>query len=737
MLQKPLVPQDNHGVIAPPGLMTRLVIYAGKRKLQRYLAVALGVASIASAIMTYASITSSSPTGPDPSSVLSLVLINFILLSALIAVVSRSAFSLWTSLRKGSVGSRLQTRIVAMFSLVTILPTITVSVFSAMFFNYGIQSWFDTRVSTGLEESLAVAEAYLDEHKEIIRADAIAMANDLNRELQGAVTNPTAFSNLINGQVALRSLTEAVVIHGDKVIARSRLSFSIAFERLPQDAIERASHGEVAVLTDDDDRVRALIALDNMPDTFLMVGRLIDSRVINHMENAQGAVSEYRRLKSEISKNQINFSIIFVFLALMLLLAAVWYGMFFAGKLVVPISRLIKAAERVRAGDFSTKVQEGAENDEIATLGRAFNRMTNQLENQRKELIAANRQLDERRRFSEAVLAGVSAGVIALNQHKIITLYNRSALSLLNLSTEEVAQGIRMTDILPQITDLLTEAEMKPDKLLQQQVNLTQGEKVLILLVRITVERFKEEIEGFIVTFDDISELIVAQRNAAWADVARRVAHEIKNPLTPIQLSAERLRKKYAEQTSDVENFNKYTDTITRHVRDIGKMVDEFVSFARMPAPVFKMDDLCNILRKSMFSEQVAHADIAYTLTLPDTPLMLECDEAQLNQVFSNILKNAAESIEVRVKNAPQPQGKIDIKAFMTENRTIVEIRDNGTGFPADRIQQMMTPYVTTRSRGTGLGLAIVKKTMEDHKGAIQLENQASGGACITLTFMR
>ena len=723
---------------AKPSVGLRLSGVVKRTKILRYLAFALGFASIVSVIITYVSITqSTSPTGPNPSTVLSMVLINFIFLSGLIAVVSRNAFSLWAALRKGSVGSRLQTRIVAMFSLVTILPTIIVSVFSALFFNYGIQSWFDKQVSTGLQESLAVAEAYLAEHKEIIRADAIAMANDINRDLDMAINNPSSFNNIINGQAGLRSLTEAIVIHKNKLIGRSRLSFSLAFEQLSPDMTERANAGEVVVMADEEDRVRALVALTRMPDTYLIVGRLIDSRVIAHMENAQGAVSQYRKLKSEISRNQINFSVIFVFLAIILLLSAVWYGMFFAGKLVIPVSRLVAAAERVRAGDFSIKVAEGPDNDEIATLGRAFNRMTSQLETQRKELVAANRQLDERRRFTEAVLAGVSAGVIALNHQKIISLYNRSALALLSLTAEEIAQGISITKLLPQISELLEQAEAKPEKTAQQQISVQQGEKMLTLHVRITLERWGNQIEGFIVTFDDISELLVAQRNAAWADVARRVAHEIKNPLTPIQLAAERLRKKYSELAGpDQDNFIKYTDTITRHVRDIGSMVEEFVAFARMPAPVFKPEELNIMLKKAVFSEQVAHSDISYSLNLPETKIILNADERQLSQVFTNLLKNAAESIEARMKQEDKPErGKITIRAYAADDKNLIEIRDNGTGFPHDRIAQMTEPYVTTRAKGTGLGLSIVKKTMEDHKGTIQLENMAEGGACVTLTF--
>jgi two-component system nitrogen regulation sensor histidine kinase NtrY len=380
------------------------------------------------------------------------------------------------------------------------------------------------------------------------------------------------------------------------------------FETLAADVLELADSGEVIIMTDEEEnKIRALVKLDDIEDTYLLIGRLVDSKVIDHMENAQSAVNEYRRLSDQISGIQIQFSVVFLLVALLLLLVAIWYGMYFAQRLVIPLSRLIGASERIRGGDFTARVETRADDDEIARLGRSFNRMTERLESQRGELIDINRQMDERRRFSEAVLEGVSAGVIALDEQKHISLVNKSADQLLHDLQLNEHWGKELTKLIPEITSLLEDAERKPERGAQGQVILKIKSSVLILHVRVTIEAFDGKIEGYIVTLDDLSELSAAQRTAAWSDVARRIAHEIKNPLTPIQLSAERLKRKYGEQIdSDREAFDRYIDTISRHVTDIGHMVEEFVSFARMPKPVFKQKDIVSIIRKAVFSERTS-----------------------------------------------------------------------------------------------------------------------------------
>ncbi len=703
------------------------------------------VAALLSAVVSYVTITgSTAPLGIKPKRFWTLLLVNLGLVTLLIAVIATRIFGLWSALRAGSAGSKLQKRILTLFSVVTIVPTIIVSVFSALFFNMGIQTWFNERVQTAVNESLAVAEAYLSEHKENIRGDALAMANDLNQLAGMTATNLPEFNRIVATQSELRLLTEAIVFQRNRIIAKGRLSFSLAFERIPQDMLERAANGEVVIMTTDDDKVRALVRLDALEGGYLLVGRLVDSKVINHMENAQGAFNEYSQLNSQLDRLQFTFSVVFVTLAVLLLLSSIGYGMVFASRLTNPIANLMAAADRIRGGDFSARVDDTAAADEIGALARVFNRMAEQLEAQRSELIEANRRLDERRRFSEAVLSGVSAGVIALDRDKKTTLSNRSSAAILSKIDQPVAAGTPIADILPGIQELLSQAEHLPGEVAQNTLTVSKDNKTITLHVRITVEKLDDEIEGFIVTFDDISQLVAAQRNAAWADVARRVAHEIKNPLTPIQLSAERLKRKYLKYIDDdQENFIKYTDTISRHVADIGKMVEEFVSFARMPTPVFANEDMGAIIKKAVFSSQVANPSIEYIFDAPQTPVILHADERQIMQVLTNLLKNAAESIEAKF-STPSPlvgeggeRGKIVVRLVSESEQIILTVEDNGTGFPAGEQAAMLEPYVTTRSKGTGLGLAIVKKIVEDHKGMINIENVKTGGARVSLSFLQ
>jgi len=745
---------------------------------RRNLALILTILAFLAAIMTYAAMTgSSAPLGIKPKRVLGFLIFDIGLLALLIIIIASRIYNLWTSLKAGSAGSQLQKRILVMFSLVTITPTLIVSVFSVFFFNLGIQTWFNDRVQTAVDESLAVAEAYLGEHKENIRGDVLAMAADLKQIASLAITDPAEYNRNVGTQATLRLLTEAIVFHDNRIIAQGQLSFALAFEHIPQDVIERADKGEVVILTPQDDKVQALVKLEAPPDTYLLVGRLVDSKVLTHMEHTQGAVNEYNTLKKQLVKLQMTFSAVFVTLALLLLLASIWYGMMFASRLSRPISSLVAAAERVRGGDFSARVEVSADKDEIGKLSRAFNRMTEQLEAQRSELIEANRHIDERRRFSETVLAGVSAGVIALDRDKHITLSNRSANTILSKIDSFIAAEMPIADILPGIQELLAQAEDLPGEVVQSTLTLDKGGKTISLHVRVTVEQLGKEIEGFIVTFDDITPLVAAQRSAAWADVARRVAHEIKNPLTPIQLAAERLKRKYLKFiTEDQDTFIKYTDTITRHVGDIGRMVEEFVSFARMPAPAFANEDIGGIVKKAVFSAQIANPGIEYQLNIPEEECIIYCDERQIMQVMTNVLKNAAEGIEARLSSPspsgrgrgegsasilsegphpsmvkkqhpdavfstiePLPQGEGIIRVHLTHSPEALEltIDDNGIGFPQGEAQKMLEPYVTTRTKGTGLGLAIVRKIMEDHKGRINLENIPEGGARVRLSFLQ
>src|SRR6267154_695462 len=617
----------------------------------RRLAVALAAAALASGIATYLALTGAPPFGPRPTLVLLLLNLDLVLLLALAAVVAKRLFEVRAERRRNLAGSRLQVRLVGLFSLISVIPTIIVAVFSYLFFSFGIESWFSDKVRTAISESLAVAEAYLHEHQQAIRADVLAMANDLNRDAVKLALNPQHLEQVVSAQAALRGLTEAVVFdRAGHMLARSSLSFTLGFEPVPDDAMHLADAGDVAIMTNDsDDRVRALVRLNQFGDVYLFVGRFIEPRVLNHMEETQRAAAQYEQLEGQRSGFQITFALIFMMVAMLFLVAAVAIGIHFATQLAIPVSRLITAAEQVRGGDLAARVPEGDKDDELASLSRAFNRMTYQIESQQRELREANRQLDERRRFTETVLTGVSAGVIGLDSLGRVNLPNRSASALLGTDLEQ-AIGQDLAEVAPDMAGLLHEVERRPDRLAQSQVQLVTGNSTRTLLVRIAAEHNGRNISGFVVTFDDITELLSAQRKAAWADIARRIAHEIKNPLTPIQLSAERLRRKYLKDIkNDPETFRICTDTIVRHVEDIGRLVDEFSAFARMPAPVLKPEDLTTIVEQAVFLQRNAHPDIAFETSFVARPTTLRCDARLVSQAVTNIVKNAIEAGGARV----------------------------------------------------------------------------------------
>ena len=712
-------------------------VWAGGIGLWRKIAIALAAAALASGIATYLALTGAPPFGPRPGVVLTLLNLDLALLLILAAVVAKRLFEVWARRRRGLAGSRLQVRLVGLFGLIAVLPTIIVAVFSYLFFTFGVESWFSDKVRTAISESVAVADAYVKEHQQAIRADALAMATDLNRNAPSFQLNPQYLGPVLTAQAAARGLTEAAVLdRNGTMLARTGLVFALGFEDVSKDALRRAAQGEVVIMTDDkEERVRALVRLDEFSDLYLYVGRFIEPRVLAHRDETHLAAAQYARLEGRRSQFQITFAVIYIVVAMLFLAAAVAIGIHFAAQLADPISRLVGAAERVRAGDLSARVPEGEKDDELVSLSRAFNRMTNQIQSQQRELIEANRQLDERRRFTETVLTGVSAGVIGLDRGGRIHLPNRSASALLGVDLD-LSIGDDLAEIVPEMASLLEEAAMRPDRLAQAQVRIAGDRSTRTLLVRIAAEHDDGEISGFVVTFDDITELLSAQRKAAWADIARRIAHEIKNPLTPIQLSAERLRSKYLKDIKkDPETFKICTDTIIRHVEDIGRMVDEFSSFARMPAPVQKPEDLSTIVEQAVFLERTAHPKIRVEARFAARPVPLRCDARLVGQALINLIKNSIEAIEARIaESGPAPPGHI-VVTVEAAPQVAVSVEDNGKGLPQHGRERLTEPYVTTRTKGTGLGLAIVKKIMEDHRGELVLSDREAGGARVQLVF--
>lgn len=691
------------------------------------LAIFFGLAAIVSGFATYAALTETPPFGSDPDIVIWLLNIDLIILLLLVTLIARRIVSLWSGRKRGLAGSHLQVRLVYIFSFLTAVPVIIVTVFSAFFFHFGIQTWFSEKVQTAVNESLAVAQAYLEEHQQVIRADILAMANDLDRQATLLIGSNTAFEKVMQTQSVLRNLSEAIVFNSEgHILARSGITFSLEFESLPSYALQDANAGEVVLMTgDNDDRVRALVKLNNFADTYLFVGRMVDPQVLSHLAATKQAVDDYADLQARYSGMQVTVTMIFVVVGFLLLLAAIWYGLVLARQLVSPISTLITTADRVRAGDFTARVPEQKTLEEFDYLARAFNRMTKQIQEQQGELLQANRQMDQRRRFTETVLAGVSSGVLAVDEKQMITVVNNSACDLLGKDLE-VLVGKNLTDVIPEFSSLFEQSQERPQKITQGEIPLARKDQSTVLLVRIAIEAIGEEGKGAIITFDDISELQSAQRKAAWADVARRIAHEIKNPLTPIQLSAERLKRKYLSQiTTDPETFKMCTDTIIKHVGDIGRMVSEFSSFARMPEPVMERGDAALDVLESLVLQKQAHPEITFHQTGVETGVYSALfDSQQIRQALTNLLQNAIDSIHARLEQDPSSaKGEIDV--FMARRETdelAIVVSDNGLGLPKnDSLARLAEPYVTHKAKGTGLGLAIVKKIMEDHGGQLVL----------------
>ncbi len=739
--------------------LRRIADWLSQPKVTRLFTIGLLGLSLAAGVGTYAAFTGLTRFGDDPDMVVALINLDLVLLLTIGVVVTRRIVGVWAERRRGSAGSKLYVKLVMLFGLLSVAPAIVVAIFSWLFFDLGLESWFSERVRTAVSESREVAQAYLDEHQKNIRTDALRIARDLNNDARFLQPNPTLLNRMLDIQLRLRDLSEAIVFEGStrRIVARAGLTVVLEFEPIKESLINEASQGEVVLLTSDaEDRVRAIIKLDNFIDLYLYIGRLVDPKVLQRIEQTLGAVQQFERLEGQRSDIKVSFALAFVVVALLLLLTAVWIGLNLAGQLSHPISTLIGATEKVRAGDLEARVPEpesDTRDDELGLLSRAFNRMTAQLRSQRGELLEANKQIDERRRFTEAVLAGVSAGVIGLDSEGRIDLPNRSASDLLGLELEEQL-GEPLAALVPEMGPLIEGARAKRQgRFTEAQIKITSDGYARTLLVRVGAEREEDgaggAVQGFVVTFDDVSLLLAAQRKAAWADVARRIAHEIKNPLTPIQLSAERLKRKYLKEIkSDPETFITCTDTIVRHVGDIGRMVDEFSSFARMPAPTMAQQDICDIVRQAVFLQRNANADVAYEADLPAHPIELRCDGRQISQVVTNLLQNAYDAIEGR-EGPKRSAGRIAVRLRETEGHAaagdagedgaiVIEVEDNGRGLPKEDRDRLTEPYITTRAKGTGLGLAIVKKIMEDHGGTLMLADAPGGqGALVTLTLPR
>jgi two-component system nitrogen regulation sensor histidine kinase NtrY len=572
----------------------------------------------------------------------------------------------------------------------------------------------------------------LAEHTNDIRLDALAIANDLSQNGTIFYGDANGFASFLVNQTAMRGLTEAVIFEPltGQVIASAGLLAGMGAVIPSAADIASARNGQVVVVSAPDATLeRAVIQLDSTPPLMLLIERPIDPAILDHVQRTEAAVAEYQRLSKNRAGLEVSFALIFATVALLVLSAAVLIGLVIANQIARPIGHLMRAAERVRAGDLAVRVPETATGDEVAGLSRAFNRMTGQLAAQRAELMDAYGQLDERRRFTETVLAGVSAGVIGLDAKGRIELPNRAAAEFLGLDLLSRI-GQRLAEVVPEFAGLIDAVMAAPEKPVTAEVEHGPAMAKRMLLVRIGAELKAGVADGFIVTFDDVTELLSAQRKAAWADVARRIAHEIKNPLTPIQLSAERLKRRFAREiTSDAEGFKQMADTIVRHVGDIGRMVDEFSTFARMPAPVMKPELLERILREALVLQRVATPRIDWQVEIETPDVRILCDRRLIGQALTNLLQNAVDAVAMR-----DGAHRVKLRLAAAGGQAVLSVTDDGIGLPETDHGKLTEPYVTHKPKGTGLGLAIVRKIMEDHGGRLELGRNPDGpGAVVSL----
>jgi len=702
--------------------------------------------SLVSALATYLILTGLTPIVPRNEIVLGVLSINLLLVIAMVVVIAVQAVGLRRAWRKKVAGARLHARIVTLFSLLTALPALLLAVAATTTFSRSLDNWFNRQTTSIVMSSLDVAHAYLEEHGQVIRTDIVNMAKDLDEAAPTVAGDQRKFRELMFAQAALRDLPVAYVVDARGTVKVAALEDEkIPYVPPPAHLVAAAEGGQVPLLMPvNTNRVAAITKLHSYPGAYLYVARGVNPTVVRHLRSTEAGVAEYDQLRRARGGLKFAHALMYFMISLTALLAAIWVGLWFAGRLVAPIRRLISAAQQVARGNLKVELPIRRGEGDLRRLSMNFNHMTQQLDQQRSELVDANSQLIERRRFMEAVLSGVSAGVLGLDRDARITLASRSAEKLLGRDAASLV-GRELTEAVPEFAAALVEGQEHNKGRPQQQVTLIIGGEERTFSVRVTHEAQGEEDHGSVVTFDDITELVSAQRTSAWADVARRIAHEIKNPLTPIQLSAERLRRKYTKMiTEDREIFERCTETIIRQVGDVTRMVDEFSAFARTPKPEMTDNDIRDVVRAAVLDRQMASNDIVFETKVGKEPIIVSCDRRLVSQAVSNLVKNAQEAIQAYAESPdkePGWRGRIETIVRRNGDHVDVEVIDNGAGLPKHNRNRLLEPYVTNKgSKGTGLGLAIVQKSVEQHRGTLSLEDAplAPGrahGALIRITL--
>ncbi|WP_027578346.1 PAS domain-containing sensor histidine kinase [Bradyrhizobium sp. Ai1a-2] len=680
--------------------------------------------ALLSAFLTFVVLTGLTPVEPTKHVVYSFLAINAGTILLLVGIIIREIWQVIQARRRGRAAARLHVQIVSLFSIVAVLPAVVVAIVANVMLDRGLDRLFSGPTRVAIQNSLTVARAYMNDHAQLIGGDILGMANDIARARPLYDQDRRSFLEILESSASARNLPGAMLIDKDRnILAQTgiRLDFTTPPEEFLKDVGE--DKPEISVFPEAN-YVAAVIRLRAFTDTFLYVARLLDPRVISQLKQTEASAAEYAAIESQRLGIQVTFALVFAVIALTILVASVLIGLNFANWLVSPIRSLMSAANQVSTGDLSIQVPVHKSEGDLAQLGQTFNKMTQELRTQRDELVSASELIDSRRRFIEAVLSSASAGIIGVDASGSVGILNRSAEKLIGHAESETL-GHPLSDVLPELDEMMKTAREGTQRLVQGQITITRDGYERNLSVRISAEKTSHSWDNYIITLDDITELVSAQRTSAWGDVARRIAHEIKNPLTPIQLSAERIRRKFGKtitEPKDKSIFEQCTDTIVRQVDDIRRMVDEFSRFARMPKPVMEGEDVADTVRQAVFLMKVAHPELDIEADIKQDPLRAQFDRRLISQALTNIIKNATEAIE-QVPPEELGKGRIDVVAQREGEEIIIDVIDNGIGLPKVARARLLEPYVTTRQKGTGLGLAIVGRVLEDHGGRIELKD--------------
>lgn len=686
--------------------------------------------SLAIAAVTFAILAGLTPILPTHNVVVTVFIVNFFAVLLLILVIAWQARWIWRARRAGLAASGLHRQVMGLFGLVAILPAVFLAVAGTVTLRRGLNPWFTGDVQNLMNMTLSMAQAYRESQCQSLARETQLMAGDLDRAKTIFSIDRNIFKEFMRSRAVFLGFPVALLLDPDGTVVESiEIRKPENFTYPTADDLKDVSDKDATCLIPREGNIySAILKLPTLDNRILYVVRGVDPYATMFPAIAEAGVNEYIVIQQKNAAIQITFPIMFALIALIGLLSATWFGLSFANRLVIPIRRLIHATDQVAIGNFYVQVPVRPQDGDIAHLGETFNKMTSELRTQHDGLTEANDLMDRRRRFTEAVLAGVSAGVIGLDQNHLISLVNPSAELLLRSKQDDLV-GHSISEVLPEIDALIEEAERSRQKISRGQITIRRDERERTLNVKIASETINGQNQDLVITIDDITDLIVAQRSSAWADVARRIAHEIKNPLTPIQLSAERIHRKYGKViTTDREVFDQCTATIVRQVEDIKRMVDEFSSFARMPKPTIGEDDLVETIRQVVFMLRISNPDIQFVDELPERAVRLKFDRRLLSQAFTNIIKNATEAVAAIPEEQRGP-GKIvvSMKNDLANATVLVTVTDNGKGFPTEGRQKLLEPYMTTREGGTGLGLAIVAKILEEHGGGLELADNPKG----------